>query len=254
MTSRPVFEIRRRPAPDSPRPARIFLAEDSRFDLRDFRRKMDRWSYAHEIDVATGGEAAIGRLLDRCAESPPIPPDIAILDLNLPKAHGVHVVSFIRQNVALKNLPVVVWTTSDSPFEISTAEGLRIEGYVQKTRRRHTCTGASKRRCKLMARLVSSPLRRPAPRTCRRRTAPTDRQPLADGRGACSVLPAKGGGRLSRPARRPRFPGPERSPGNFRRACAPSPSPRRGRAPRPASSWRRRCRRWRCRSPRAPPP
>lgn len=45
-------------------------------------------------------------------------PDMIILDLNLPKYTGLQIYVFIKENKWLKNVPVIILTTSASPMDI----------------------------------------------------------------------------------------------------------------------------------------
>ena len=112
------------------RPLRIFIAEDSRFDLRDFERKIATWTTPTLIASVTDGEAAVKWLM-RAAETGRFP-DLVVLDLNMPRAGGIQVLSFIRNSPELRSLPVMVWTTSDSPFDIGLAKDLHVDGYLLK--------------------------------------------------------------------------------------------------------------------------
>jgi len=108
------------------------MAEDSRFDERDFRRKLRDWSRPHEIMVASDGEKAIDHLVASIGPAGASSFDIAILDLNMPRANGIQVLSFIRQNPGLARMPVIVWTTSDSPFDVAMSQDLRVDAYLLK--------------------------------------------------------------------------------------------------------------------------
>lgn len=59
-------------------------------------------------------------------------PCLMLLDLNLPQVHGFEVVRWIRGNVGTKNLPVIVWTSSDRPQDINTPYDLGATGYLIK--------------------------------------------------------------------------------------------------------------------------
>ena len=109
----------------------ILLAEDMGFDARDFRRKLRGWPVPHAISLVKDGEAAIGRLHDAAQGYAPLP-DIVVLDLKMPRANGLQVLSFIRGCPALSALPVVVWTTSDAPFDQSMAGDLKVDAYLLK--------------------------------------------------------------------------------------------------------------------------
>jgi CheY-like chemotaxis protein len=111
---------------------RILLAEDSHFSVRDFSRKLATWDESYELIVVRDGQAAL-ELLD--PESPSHlrrQPDLVMLDLKMPRIDGLEVLGFIRENAATRDLPVVVLTTSDSPFDMDLAEVLHVDDYLLK--------------------------------------------------------------------------------------------------------------------------
>lgn len=133
-------------APESDR-VHILLAEDVGFDARDFRRKLRDWSVPHAISLVKDGEAAIDRLYNAVEGYAPLP-NVVVLDLKLPKANGIQVLSFVRGCPELVHLPVVVWTTSDAPFDMSVADDLHVDAYMLKrdpaARIRRTLAGVLK--------------------------------------------------------------------------------------------------------------
>lgn len=90
------------------------------------------WDESYELIVVRDGQAAL-ELLD--PESPSHlrrQPDLVILDLKMPRIDGLEVLGFIRENAATRDLPVVVLTTSDSPFDMDLAEVLHVDDYLLK--------------------------------------------------------------------------------------------------------------------------
>ena len=59
-------------------------------------------------------------------------PDIIILDLNLPKKDGREVLREIKEDHDLKNIPVVVLTTSGAEKDILRAYNLHANAYITK--------------------------------------------------------------------------------------------------------------------------
>ncbi len=108
-------------------PIRILLAEDCRFAVRVFRRHLRDWDRPYTLTVATDGEAAC----DIVAAADP-PPDIALLDLKMPKYSGIEVLRRIRNSVRLADLPCIVLTTSDSPFDKAECDALCADAYLLK--------------------------------------------------------------------------------------------------------------------------
>jgi len=88
----------------------LLLVEDSAADVYLVREAL-RWEgLVVELQVAEDGEAAT-QILDR-AESEP--PDLALVDLNIPRKTGIEVLEQIRRSPRCKAIPVIVISSSDS--------------------------------------------------------------------------------------------------------------------------------------------
>jgi CheY-like chemotaxis protein len=88
---------------------RILVIEDSPTDVRLLRLALESVrDWPTELTVAVDGEEAINYLL-RPENSKP---DLAILDLNLPKRDGLEVLQVIRITDYLYGLPVIVLSAS----------------------------------------------------------------------------------------------------------------------------------------------
>ena len=60
------------------------------------------------------------------------PPDIVLLDLNLPKRDGLEVLEQIKSNFELRNIPVVVLTASDDAADKAKCEQFQVESFINK--------------------------------------------------------------------------------------------------------------------------
>jgi CheY-like chemotaxis protein len=59
-------------------------------------------------------------------------PDLILLDLELPKMHGREVLTEIRSDVELQDIPVVILTISKDHEDILRNQGLHVEAYLAK--------------------------------------------------------------------------------------------------------------------------
>lgn len=59
-------------------------------------------------------------------------PELVLLDLNMPKKTGLEVLETIKNDPALRTIPVVVLTTSRAPEQISRSYELGGNGYITK--------------------------------------------------------------------------------------------------------------------------
>jgi chemotaxis family two-component system response regulator Rcp1 len=59
-------------------------------------------------------------------------PDLVILDLNLPRKHGRTVLSAVKADPNLRNIPVIIFSTSKANHDISSSYELGANSYVSK--------------------------------------------------------------------------------------------------------------------------
>lgn len=64
--------------------------------------------------------------------SPPTPPDLLLLDLNLPRLSGHEVLQAIKGDAALKRLPVVVLSSSQAEADVARSYELGAASHVAK--------------------------------------------------------------------------------------------------------------------------
>jgi two-component system, chemotaxis family, response regulator Rcp1 len=110
---------------------KILLVEDSPSDIRLTREALKDTPVPVQIIVARDGveamdylqQAKLG-LADR--------PDLVLLDLNLPRKNGREVLAEVKGSPALKQIPVVVLTSSRSEEDISEAYSLSANCYITK--------------------------------------------------------------------------------------------------------------------------
>src|SRR3954454_13310521 len=92
---------------------RILLVEDNPGDAQLVRMAFAEALPQARVSVAGDGEAALSRLHDEG------PPDLLLLDLNLPRLSGHEVLEAIKRDAALKPLPVVVLSSSQAETDVT---------------------------------------------------------------------------------------------------------------------------------------
>ncbi len=114
------------------RPIEILLVEDSAADVGlTVEAFKDAKIYNRMSVVEDGVEAmAFLRREGRHARAPR--PDLILLDLNLPRKDGRQVLKEIKADPALRNIPVVVLTTSKGEEDVLRAYDLHANCYVKK--------------------------------------------------------------------------------------------------------------------------
>ena len=108
----------------------ILLAEDNPGDVLLFREALKSRDLLFELLVAGDGQQAIAMVRDVATGGPR--PHLIVLDVNLPKLNGDEVLRHIRLEPALAGIPAVVLTSSSSPLDRATADGLGASLYLQK--------------------------------------------------------------------------------------------------------------------------
>lgn len=110
----------------------ILLVEDNEGDVGLIEEVLEEAKIRNSLHIAEDGEEAMLFLQGegKFAGSPR--PDIILLDLNLPKKDGREVLREIKEDNALKSIPVVILTTSGAEKDILRAYDLHTNAYVTK--------------------------------------------------------------------------------------------------------------------------
>ncbi len=105
---------------------RVLVVEDNKTDVFLIREALQSAGVRAEIDVVHDGQAAL-RFLDEEAR-----PALVLLDLNLPKYSGREVLRHIRANIRMKDLVVLVVTSSALSQDREELTALGFDGHFQK--------------------------------------------------------------------------------------------------------------------------
>lgn len=106
----------------------ILLVEDDQLDEIDIRRTLDKMKIFYRLHTARNGEEA----LELLNGEPGIHPDIALIDINMPKMNGFEFLAAIRSDEKWKDLKSFIITTSDERIDRETARTLGVSGYIVK--------------------------------------------------------------------------------------------------------------------------
>ena len=114
------------------RPIEILLVEDNPGDVRLTLEALRDGKVQNTLHVARDGVEAIA-FLRREGEYAGAPhPDLILLDLNLPKKNGPEVLAEIKEDPALKHIPLVILTGSKAGEDIIKTYNLHANCYVTK--------------------------------------------------------------------------------------------------------------------------
>jgi two-component system response regulator len=118
----------------SPQPIAVLLVEDDPADAELLRRAFVRSQIEVQLDHVTTGQDALAFLRNEGRFADSEPPDIVLLDLQLGPQSGHDVLSRIKEDPALKRIPVIVLTSTDDVDEIKKTYQLFANSFVTKPR------------------------------------------------------------------------------------------------------------------------
>lgn len=112
----------------------ILLVEDNLGDVRLITEALAETDMDPSVHCVRDGVEAL-QFLRRQAPFESAPkPAIVILDLNLPRKDGRDVLAEIKSDTALSSTPVIVFSGSDAPQDISACYRLHANCYIVKPR------------------------------------------------------------------------------------------------------------------------
>ncbi|MBE9206257.1 response regulator [Nostoc sp. LEGE 06077] len=113
----------------------LLVVEDSNEDFKMLQRLMRRLAVQNPIYRCTNGDEVLDLLYQEESSQNPnsIPtPSVILLDLNLPGIDGRDILERLKQDICLKKIPIVVFTTSSNPKDIEFCYQKGANGYLVK--------------------------------------------------------------------------------------------------------------------------
>lgn len=114
------------------RPMEILLVEDSLVDARFAIAALQKSQVKHRLTLVRDGEEAMEFVNQHGKFARAPRPDLILLDLLLPKKDGIEVLTELKQDYSLKNIPVVVMTGSDVHEDMVKCELLHVDCFMPK--------------------------------------------------------------------------------------------------------------------------
>lgn len=113
---------------------RILMIEDDVNDVELALTALAEYNLANEVVVVHDGEEALDFLNCRGDYKMRLPgnPAVVLLDLKLPKVDGIQVLRQIKSDESLKEIPVVVLTSSREDTDLTECYKLGANAYVVK--------------------------------------------------------------------------------------------------------------------------
>jgi len=105
------------------------LIEDDDVDVMTVKRALRDLKLTNQLVPIGDGEEAIEYLRNESAAKP----CLVLLDLNMPKMDGAEFLKIVKADKALKKIPVVILTTSNSDRDVIESFELGAAGYMVKS-------------------------------------------------------------------------------------------------------------------------
>ena len=110
----------------------ILMAEDNATDVMLTKEALAHAKLLNTLHVVDDGVEALDFLHRRGKHTKAPQPDLILLDLNMPRKNGQEVLPEIKASERLKQIPVVILTTSKAEEDVVKAYGLYANCYVVK--------------------------------------------------------------------------------------------------------------------------
>ena len=110
----------------------ILLIEDNPGDVRLTVEALKESKIINNLNVVDDGIEALSYLQKEGIYKDKPRPDLIILDLNLPKKDGREVLGEIKSDDSLKQIPIVILTTSEAEEDIIKSYELHANCYITK--------------------------------------------------------------------------------------------------------------------------
>lgn len=142
---------------------RILLVDDSPRDTELALDALEGHNLTNEVVAVRDGAEALDYLYRRgpFADRPEGNPAVVLLDLKMPKVDGIEVLRQVKNDPALKTIPIVVMTSSREEQDLLKSYQLGVNAYVVKPVNFHEFIDAVRQVGGFWAVLNEAPPRRP---------------------------------------------------------------------------------------------
>ena len=113
-------------------PIEVLLVEDDPGDVLMTQEAFEEHRIGNRLSVVSDGVEALAYLRREDPYADAVRPDLILLDLNLPRRDGRQVLQEIKNDESLRQIPVVVLTTSQRDEDILRSYQLHANAYVTK--------------------------------------------------------------------------------------------------------------------------
>jgi CheY-like chemotaxis protein len=116
-------------------PVLVMLVEDNADHAELVIRTLEDHRIANKVIHFSEGQSALNYLFRRNEYEDPASsprPDMVLLDLRLPGIDGLEVLRLIKERDELKNVPVIILTTSEAEKDVASAYSHHVNSYLVK--------------------------------------------------------------------------------------------------------------------------
>ena len=111
----------------------ILVAEDDADDRFLLQAAFEENGFTDKLHFVENGVELIEYLNDLSVRKEQVKmPRFILLDLNMPKKDGREVLKEIKQNIAFKNIPVIIFSTTNNELEMKRCYELGANSYITK--------------------------------------------------------------------------------------------------------------------------
>jgi CheY-like chemotaxis protein len=110
----------------------VLLVEDDPGDVLMTQEAFADYKLKNNLHVVNNGVDALAFLRREGDYADAPTPDLVLLDLNLPRMDGREVLAAVKEDEALRRIPVVVLTTSEAEEDVLRSYSLHANAYVTK--------------------------------------------------------------------------------------------------------------------------
>ena len=106
---------------------KILLIDDDEEDQEIFMMALDKLNCGAVCSAMSNAQHALSRL-----QEGEINPEVIFLDLNMPHMNGRQFLEIIKQDAALLNIPVIIFSTSSDPATIAATKSIGARDFMTK--------------------------------------------------------------------------------------------------------------------------